>query len=155
MQQSCVYKYNDYYCNIVALSDFIMNITTLKTDKVGIIASTLCMIHCIATPFLFLAKSCSASCGEASPNWWISLDFIFLLVSFFAIYQSSKNTSKIWLKYAMWTSWTFLLTILLNEKFYVISLFEYAIYFPAMMLVVLHIYNLKYCQCKTDTCCTT
>lgn len=130
-----------------------MNLTTFKTDKIGIIASTLCMIHCIATPFLFIAKSCSASCCESSPNWWSSLDFLFLLVSFFAIYQASKNPSKIWLKYAMWTSWGLLLTVLLNEKIHLVPLFEYAIYFPALMLVVLHIYNLKYCQCKTDNCC--
>ena len=131
-----------------------MIITTVKTDKVGIIASALCMIHCIGTPFLFLAKSCSASCCEASPNWWSSLDFLFLLISFFAIYQSSKNYTKKWIKYAMWTSWAFLLALILNEKSHQISIPEYAIYFPALSLVILHFYNLKYCQCKTDTCCT-
>jgi hypothetical protein len=130
-----------------------MIITTAKTDKVGIIASTLCMIHCIATPFLFLAKSCSASCCEASPKWWSSLDFLFLLISFFAIYQSSKNSTKNWIKYAMWTSWALLLAALLNEKIHPFTLFEYAIYFPALMLVVLHIYNLKYCQCKPNNGC--
>jgi multidrug transporter EmrE-like cation transporter len=133
---------------------FIMIITTAKTDKVGIIASTLCIIHCIATPFLFLAKSCSASCCEASPKWWSALDFLFLLISFFAIYQSSKNSTKNWVKYAMWTSWAVLLAALLNQKIHPFSLFEYAIYFPALMLVALHIYNLKHCQCKTDNCCT-
>ena len=131
-----------------------MKITTLKTDKIGIFASTLCMIHCIATPFLLFAKSCSAACCESSPNWWSSLDFLFLLISFFAVYQSSKNTSKAWIKYAMWISWTFLLVVIMNEKSNLFPLFEYAIYFPSAMLVVLHIYNLKYCQCKTDTCCT-
>jgi multidrug transporter EmrE-like cation transporter len=131
-----------------------MIITTVKTDKVGIIASALCMIHCIATPFLFLAKSSSVSCCEDSPNWWSSLDFLFLLISFFAIYQVSKNSTKNLVKYAMWTSWAFLLTILLNEKIHLFSLYEYTIYFPALTLVILHFYNLKYCQCKTDTCCT-
>jgi hypothetical protein len=131
-----------------------MIITTVKTDKVGIIASALCMIHCIATPFLFLAKSSSVSCCEDSPNWWSSLDFLFLLISFFAIYQVSKNSTKNLVKYAMWTCWAFLLTILLNEKIHLFSLYEYTIYFPALTLVILHFYNLKYCQCKTDTCCT-
>jgi multidrug transporter EmrE-like cation transporter len=128
--------------------------TTVKTDKVGIIASTLCMIHCIATPFLFLAKSCSASCCEASPSWWSSLDFLFLTVSFFAIYQSNKNSSKTYIKYAMWTSWGVLLAVLLNEKFQLLALAESAIYFPAMMLVILHVYNSRYCQCKAETCYT-
>jgi multidrug transporter EmrE-like cation transporter len=128
--------------------------TTVKTDKVGIIASTLCMIHCIATPFLFLAKSCSASCCEASPSWWSSLDFLFLTVSFFAIYQSNKNSSKTYIKYALWTSWGVLLAVLLNEKFQLLALAESAIYFPAMMLVILHVYNSRYCQCKAETCYT-
>lgn len=132
-----------------------MNLVRLKTDNVGIFASMFCMIHCMATPFLFLAKTCSASCCGATPMWWSSIDYIFLLVSFFAIYQSSKNSSKIWLKYALWISWAFLLIILLNEKFYIISLFEYAIYIPAMTLVVLHLMNLKYCHCSIDTSCRT
>ena len=131
-----------------------MNTTILKTDKFGIIASILCMIHCIATPFLFLAKSCSASCCESSPAWWTSIDYLFLLISFFAIYKSSMNTSKTWVKYAMWISWIFLFAILSNETFHFFPLFEYAIYFPAMMLVIFHTYNLKYCQCNTETCCT-
>jgi hypothetical protein len=129
-----------------------MNITIPKTDKVGIIASALCMIHCIATPFLFIAKSCSATCCETAPGWWTLIDYLFLIVSFFAIYRSSKNTSKTWMKYALWISWTLLLVVLLNEKLLYFSLFNYAIYFPALALVVLHFYNLKYCQCKTDNC---
>ena len=130
-----------------------MTTTTLTTDKIGIIASTLCMIHCIATPFLFLAKSCSSACCESSPSWWSSLDFLFLFVSFFAIYQSSKNSSKIWMKYTMWSTWAFLLAIVLNENIHLFSLTEYVIYFPAITLIVLHVYNLKYCQCKADKCC--
>lgn len=131
-----------------------MRITSLKTDKIGILASTLCLIHCIATPFLFLASSCSSNCCESSPNWYSSLDFIFLLISLFAVYQSSKNSSKQWMKYAMWSSWAVLLAVLLSENIHIFSLPEYTIYFPALALVVLHIYNLKYCQCKIGTCCT-
>ena len=131
-----------------------MTLTHFKTDKLGIAASTLCMIHCIATPFLFIAKSCSEACCEASPNWWSSLDFVFLVVSFFAIYQSSKNTSKAWMKYAMWTTWLALCVVLLTEKLHFYTLFEHVIYVPAMTLVILHVYNLKYCQCETDSCCT-
>ncbi len=131
-----------------------MNITTLKTDTIGILASTLCMIHCLATPFLFLAKSCSATCCTTSPNWWSSLDFIFLFVSFLAVYQSVKNSSKTWLKYAMWGSWSALLLIVLNEKTQLLPLFDAIIYIPSVALAALHFYSLKYCQCKTASCCT-
>lgn len=131
-----------------------MNIHTLKTDKVGIIASVLCMIHCIATPFIFIATSCSATCCETSPAWYSGLDFVFLLISVIAIYQSSKNSSKAWMKYVMLSTWTLLFIVIFNEKIQLLPLIESVIYFPAILLVVLHIYNLKYCQCKTYTCCT-
>ena len=126
---------------------------SVETDKVGILASTLCMIHCLATPFLFIAKCSSMSCCGASPIWWSAIDFAFLLISFFAIYQSSKNTLKKWIKYALWFSWILLLVVLINEKLHFFSLFNYFIYVPALMLVVFHVINLKYCKCKVETCC--
>ena len=132
-----------------------MNLAITKTDQVGIIASALCMIHCLATPFLFIAKSCSATCCEATPSWWTSLDYLFLLISFFAIHHSSKNTSSSWAKYALWISWSSLLILLINEKLQFLSVSVYTIYIPAIMLVLFHVYNLKYCQCKSDTCCTS
>lgn len=127
--------------------------TVLKSDRIGILASSLCMLHCIATPFIFLATSCSPTCSEASETWWNSLDLMFLLVSFFAIFQSSKNSSKTWIRSAMWTSWFLLLSVLLNEKFHHFSIIESAIYFPGLALIILHMYNLKYCHCNTDICC--
>lgn len=130
-----------------------MTITPLKTNKVGIMASALCMVHCFATPFIFIAKSCSATCCEASPIWWSSMDYLFLVVSLFAIHQSTKKTSNTWITYAMWTSWFSLLTILLNENIQLFSIVESAIYLPAITLVILHIYNLRYCKCQMDKCC--
>ena len=132
-----------------------MNLAITKTDQVGIIASALCMIHCLATPFLFIAKSCSATCCEATPSWWTSLDYLFLLISFVAIHHSSKNTSSSWLKYALWISWSSLLILLINEKLQFLSVSVYAIYVPAIMLVLFHIYNLKYCRCDNEECCTS
>jgi hypothetical protein len=57
------------------------------------------------------------------------------------------------MKYTMWSSWLFLLTVLLIEKTHLTPLFDYASYFPAIILVALHFYNLKYCQCKNNNCC--
>ena len=131
-----------------------MREATLKPDRIGILASSLCMVHCIATPFIFIAQSCSTACHEATATWWGSLDFLFLSISLFAIYQSTKNSSKTWIKYAMWVSWFVLLAVILNEKIQLISLPEIAIYFPAFALILLHIYNLKYCRCQPDNCCS-
>lgn len=124
-----------------------------RTDIIGMLASILCMIHCIATPFIFLAKSCSSSCCEASPGWWSWLDFFFLLISFYAVYQSSQLTTKKWVKYTMWVCWILLLITILNEYVQLLSLYRNSNYLPAIMLVIIHFYNLKFCKCKTDTCC--
>jgi len=125
----------------------------LKVDGIGMTASLLCMAHCIATPFLFIAKSCSVSCCDASPTWWSWLDYLFLVVSFFAVWQTSKTTSKRWIRYALWVSWLLLFAIIVNEKLQLLPLPETTIYFPAVALVGLHFYNLKYCHCTTNECC--
>ena len=52
-----------------------------KSDLIGAIASFICMIHCLATPFLFIASACSKSCCAAAPKWWVWLDFVFLSLS--------------------------------------------------------------------------
>lgn len=128
--------------------------TLRKPDSFGAFASSLCLVHCVATPFIFVAQTCSATCctSEAVPTWWVWIDYFFLVVAFFAVYQSTKTTSKNWIKPAMWASWLALFFIILNEKFMWVTLFEQAIYIPALALVGLHIYNLKYCQCESDVC---
>ena len=63
-----------------------MNKVVLPYDSVGIIASTLCMIHCIGTPFIFIAKACSATCCSEAPLWWVIIDYIFLFISFSQLY---------------------------------------------------------------------
>lgn len=118
-----------------------------NADLFGAFASGLCMIHCILTPFLFIAQSCSISCCEASPVWWKWLDYLFLVISFVAVYRSNQTTSKVWIGRALWISWYMLALVILNEKVDLMALPEYAIYFPALSLVGFHLYNQKYCQC--------
>ena len=65
----------------------------IKSDSLGVAASGLCLIHCIATPFLFAIQPLIVY-ADGAPIWWKSLDYFFLLISFFAVYQSAKNTSK-------------------------------------------------------------
>ena len=120
-----------------------INNPTLKTDKIGIAASTLCMLHCIATPFLFLVHTCSASYTDQPLHWWATLDFLFLFISFFAIHHSSKHTSKTWLKYGMWIAGVSLFATILNESMQLVYLFQHAKYIPASILILLHTYNLR------------
>ena len=126
----------------------------IKSDNLGAFASGLCLIHCIATPFIFVAHTCSASCSGA-PTWWSIVDYVFIAVSFLAIYWSVQTTSKDWVKYSLWASWAILLFVIINERLELISLMEQAIYVPALSLITLHLYNQKYCQCTDNGCCTT
>ena len=71
-----------------------MNITFQKPDTVGAIASSLCVIHCLMTPLIFAAQSLTAVHEHSAPVWWQNLDFLFIEISFIAIYQSSKNSNR-------------------------------------------------------------
>lgn len=131
-----------------------INSFSKKSDAFGAISSTLCLIHCIATPILFAMQPISAHVEEA-PIWWKSLDYIFLALSFFAVYWSAKKSSRTWVKYALWISWIALTLAIVNEKLELFHLGELVVYIPAGALIVLHLYNRKYCKCADETCCTT
>ncbi|WP_299365942.1 MerC domain-containing protein [Winogradskyella sp.] len=123
---------------------------TLKnknSDIIGALASSLCLIHCMATPFVFIAQASVASDHHHAPIWWKSIDFIFIGISFFAVYWSAKNTIKSWVKFALWMSWIGLCLVILNEKLEWLPLPEGTIYIPAIALIAIHLYNKKYCQC--------
>lgn len=125
-----------------------------KSDMIGALASGLCIVHCVATPFLFIAQSCSVSgCCESSPGWWSSIDYVFIGITFFAVFQSGKNTGKLWMKYAMYVIWVILTALVLNEKFALFSIAELWKYLTSLGLISLHLYNLKYCRCSDDSCC--
>lgn len=130
-----------------------MKITLQQSDNIGAMASTLCMIHCFITPFIFIAQSCSAACCASAPDWWKWIDYLFLVVSFFAVYRSTQTTSKSWMKVALWISWLGLFIVILNERISLINLPKAVTYVVASLLVFLHLYNRMYCQCKTDKCC--
>lgn len=129
-----------------------MRLTLQKPDIFGAIASTLCVIHCLATPIIFLAHSCSTA--NSTPIWWSNIDYIFVAISFFAVYRSSQTTSKNLMKWLLWINWVTLALLITNVKIQWIILPEIYMYFTALMLAIIHIYNLNYCQCKTNKCCT-
>jgi len=122
-------------------------------NLIGALASSLCLLHCIATPLLFAVQASMLAHEVEHPEWWGTLDVIFLIISLLAVWQSSKTTAKTWVRYALWMSWLFLSIVILNEKLSILSLPELAIYFPTIALIGLHLYNRKYCHCKDDGCC--
>jgi len=127
-----------------------------QSDIIGAVASGLCAIHCIATPFLFIAQSCSTTgCCESSPIWWSSIDYLFIGITFFAVYYSGKNSSKPWLKYPLFAICGTLSFLVLNEKMSFLDISESWKYLMAFGLISLHMYNLKFCRCAEDSCCVT
>ena len=126
---------------------------SLPFDTIGMFAGILCTIHCIATPLLFIAKACSTTCCSDAPVWWIMIDYLFLLISFIAIYFISKSLTIKWLKVSFWISWIILLFTILDHSFGIFILPQNFIYIPSSLIISLHFYNLKFCKCKTDTCC--
>ena len=40
-----------------------------ESDIFGAAASSLCLIHCLLTPVIFVVQASAFSCSEASPIW--------------------------------------------------------------------------------------
>ena len=128
-----------------------MRITSNQSDTFGALASSLCMLHCLATPILFVATSSAIDHHEASPAWWGWFNYFFLAISLWAVYRSAQTTTNQFVKNALWVSWSALLLVILNEQVHWLHLPETVTYIAAFSLVALHIYNRKFCECKTDS----
>ncbi|MEL6811349.1 MAG: MerC domain-containing protein [Bacteroidota bacterium] len=126
-----------------------------KSDILGSTASTLCLAHCLATPFLFAAHAGHVHGHHSHPLWWGLLDILFIGISFMAVYWSAKNTLRSWMRYALWLSWGGLAFVIINEKLGIIALEEAVIYIPSILLAGLHLFNKKYCRCTSEDCCST
>lgn len=125
-----------------------------KPDTIGAITGVLCIVHCIVTPIIFVAHSCALNGCESAPVWWRNIDYLFLLISFFSIYRSTQTTRNRIMKPILWSNWSLLFILTINEKIRLFLLPETIIYITAFTLAIMHIYNLNYCQCKNDKCCT-
>ena len=130
----------------------ILNFTS-SSDIIGATASAMCFIHCLVTPFLFVAYSNNVIIENTDPWWWGILDIVFLVISLFAVYWSTYNTSKQFVKYTFWTLWILLALIIINEKWEIAHIAEVFIYLTTSGIFFLHLYNRRYCQCEDAKCC--
>ncbi len=124
----------------------------LSADAIGMASSSLCLIHCIITPFIFIAQACSMSCCASSPLWWKAIDFIFLIISFVAIHFASKISSHTWVKIALYSAFSALTFLTINHHSTFIKLPLQLNYASAFLLFFLHLYNKRYCKCCEDSC---
>ena len=123
-----------------------------RSDSYGAIASTLCLIHCLTTPFIIIFFNYAQLVTTNYLGIWKSLDLVFLLTSLLMVHFSVKNTSKNFMKYIFWCSWSILFFLIMNEKLELIHLPEFMTYCSAIFLTIVHIYNLKFCQCSNEDC---
>ena len=126
-----------------------MKISSIHPDNLGATFSSLCVIHCFATPFLFITQSYLL----VVPGWWQALNYLFLSISFFAVYKTSKNSSSQMIKTLLYLFWSILAILLISEEFELFHLPEFITYITGLSLAGLHIYNKRYCQCADDECC--
>ena len=124
-----------------------------KPDTIGSLASTLCLLHCLATPFIFITQACTMSCCADTPIWWQSIDYIFIVISFFAIFRATKTSTNKIISKLLWITWFIFFALTLNKSLSIVYLDKNFTYAAGISLACLHIYNLKFCQCKSDNCC--
>jgi len=129
-----------------------ITILNKKSDELGMLSSALCMLHCFATPFLFVALPSSSVIHPESQQLWGWLDVIFLGISFIAIFRSVQQSNVRWLRVGLIFSWLLLAFLIFNERFAVLEVPFYMVYFPAFALIVLHLINRKNCRCQAGCC---
>ena len=129
-----------------------ITILNKKSDELGMLSSALCMLHCIATPFLLVALPGSSVSHHQSHEWWSWLDILFLGISLIAVFKTVQRSTQRWLQTSLIVSWLMLSFFILNERLEGIEFPLDMVYFPAFALVVLHLVNRRQCGCETGCC---
>ena len=132
-----------------------MKLIIRNSDRIGVVSSGLCMLHCFATPFLFLSQSSLIFISVDFTLTWFILNYFFLFISFIAIYHSVKNSTNRFIRIFLYLFWLVLSGLIINESLEIFSIPEAATYFSASSLICLHIYNLRYCRCDDEDCCAS
>jgi hypothetical protein len=128
-------------------------ISVQKSDFIGMSVSALCFVHCLVTPFLFVVQTCSvsASCCSSSPLWWQTLDYVFLGISLIAVWFSTRKSVKQWVRIGLWVNWLVLGGVILFKEEVISYTFENIIFIPAITLILLHLYNNRFCKISRKT----
>ena len=132
-----------------------MKLIIRNSDRIGAVSSGLCMLHCFATPFIFLSQSSLIFISVDFTLTWFILNYFFLFISFIAIYHSVKNSTNRFIRIFLYLFWLVLSGLIINESLEIFSIPEAATYFSASSLICLHIYNLRYCRCDDEDCCAS
>ena len=107
---------------------------TIRADRAGITSAILCSVHCLIVPVLFLLKySLGKKISIGLPVWWGYFDYLFLVISFIAVYHSAKRV-----KLALWFFWCVLVVAILFE-----SVLHWMAYIASAGLIASHFWNIR------------
>jgi hypothetical protein len=111
-----------------------------NSDKIGVITSVLCIIHCAFLP-VFITLITGFSEFFAAYFHEIFIDVAFLAIAFIAVFISAKNTNLIPIKIAFWVSYlVFSIGIFLVHSY---SFSALVAFLGSAGLIITHIFNFK------------
>lgn len=126
----------------------IRRISFQSADIMGISASILCMIHCLAFPVLisvgFIFSPVDNHIHEHDHIHfdWHWIDFLFVALAIWAVYNAAKSTQSKSIKIALWVAVSiFSVGVLLHDVFYWML---YVSLIASIGLVIIHIINWKF-----------
>ena len=96
--------------------------------------------------FLRILQHVLKSCCSAAPGWWLTIDYIFLVISFVAVLYSTKSSTYNFVKIGLWLSWFGLLAFILNISYGFIDVSDNVKFIPAFSLIGFHLYNTRFCN---------
>lgn len=107
-----------------------------KSDLIGILNSSVCVVHCISLPVL-------VSLG-ATFVLHPAVTWAFILVALISVFLASRHAHRTWIRVVLWTALVlFTVSIVLEERHIV---FEALSYFASALLIVGHVLNRRYCR---------
>jgi hypothetical protein len=114
-----------------------MNTTKInKADLIGILSSSICLLHCLATPLLI-----AFGAGFITNPFF---KYLFLIISFVSIFKATENITSKKTSLLLWISfWGFLFSTLFQEEY---EWLHYSGYLFAILIIIGHILNIKHCR---------
>jgi hypothetical protein len=128
-----------------------------RSDYIGIVSATICLIHCIAVPlfFAYYMHDQASEFRAFGPQFQIphthyhlgsigffKVDYIFLTIGLIAIIFSSKHTENKWIRACLWVSYLVLAGSVLMEE--ASLFFQVTLYIASAGLIAAHVVNLRH-----------
>ena len=83
-----------------------MNLKSISSDHIGVFTTVTCMLHCLATPLLFITQAQASTISQEVPFFWQSLNYLFIIISLAAITRSIQNSTNLYVKIVFISAWS-------------------------------------------------